>query len=310
MALMGWGTRKDVSMALQWLERASRGGHLLASYNLAGLLLTRGDNCNRAVKLLKNVAERGWGSLSEATADFEAGDYGWALYNYLRAADVGVELAQHNAAWMLTNGLGYTGKGAEELAARMYKWSAVQGNQAALVPLGDAYWYGRGMDVDLRKAADMYKSASQLNIPRASFNLGYMHEHGLGLPKDLQLAKRYYEQAMRGPGYLPGVIAVSWLRLHQVWIVVRNKLPASFVLFVEGTLSGIGVLGGGDLTGVSGAGSLDDRWTSPTTKASFWSLSNLLDRIENAVDSTKLVWLTAVAAVILSKVLFRGDRRT
>ena len=31
----------------------------------------------------------------------------------------------------------------------------------------------------------MYKSASQLRIARGAFNLGYMHEHGLGLPKDL-----------------------------------------------------------------------------------------------------------------------------
>ena len=91
MTLMGWGTPKDGAKGVQWLEGATRLGHLLASYDLAGLLLARGDNCERAVKLLKNVAEWGWGSLSEATADFAAGDYSWALYNYLRAADAGVD---------------------------------------------------------------------------------------------------------------------------------------------------------------------------------------------------------------------------
>ena len=279
---MGWGTPKDVAKGLKWLEAASRLGHLLASYDLAGLLLTRGDNCDRAVKLLKNVAERGWGSLAEATADFEAGDYSWALYNYLRTADVGVELAQHNAAWMITSGLGYTGEGSAELAARMYKWSVVQGNHAALVPLGDAYWYGRGMDVDLKKAADMYKSASQLNIARGSFNLGYMHEHGLGLPQDLQLAKRHYEQAMQGSGYLPGALAVSWLRLHHIWLSIRERLPQLLVSLVEGALEG--VLGSGSRGG-SGGG---------------------IDRIRVIDSTTMLACLSALVAAVIAKVLLRN----
>jgi SEL1 protein len=28
------------------------------------------------------------------------------------------------------------------------------------------------------------------------FNLGLMHEHGIGLPKDLHLAKRYYDMVL------------------------------------------------------------------------------------------------------------------
>lgn len=288
MTLRGWGTPKDVAKGLQWLEGAARLGHLLASYDLAALLLARGNNCERAVKLLKNVAERGWGSLSEATADFEAGDYSWALYNYLRAADVGVELAQHNAAWMIGSGLGYTGEGVAELAARMYKWSAVQGNHAALVPLGDAYWYGRGTEVNLKNAADMYQTASQLKIARASFNLGYMHEHGLGLPQDLQVAQRYYEQAMHGSGYLPGALAVSWLRLHQMWLSVRGGLPLPLVSFVEGAIErALGDrVGGGPGGGLGrGVGS-------------------------GVVDSaTLLMCLSALVAVVIGKVLLRENGR-
>ena len=290
---MGWGMPKDVPLALQWLDRSARGGHLLAAYDLAGLLLTRGDNCNRAVKLLKSVAERGWGSIAEASADFEAGDYGWALYNYLRAADVGVEIAQHNAAWMMSNGYGYVGEGSANLAARMYKWSAAQGNTAALVPLGDAYWYGRGMDADLKKAGEMYKSASQLSISRGSFNLGYMHEHGLGLPKDLHLAKRYYEQSARGGGgsYLPGTLAVSWLWVHQLWDNHKHRLSDAVVAFVEG-----GVASWGGENGVS-------RGEQAASPASFAWISGVLDGIENTVDSTLFLWLTAVVAVVVSKML-------
>ena len=286
---MGWGGPKDIPMAMQYLDKASRAGNLLASYNLAGLLLTRGDNCDRAVKLLKTVAERGWGSLSEAAGDFEAADYSWALYNYLRAADVGVELAQHNAAWMLSNGYGYAGDGSSQLAARMYKWSAVQGNVAALVPLGDAYWYGRGMDADLTKAGNMYLSASQLNIARASFTLGYMHEHGLGMPKDLQLAKRYYEQAMKsGPGYLPGFLAVSWLRVHQIWEENKWRLPGPVAAFFAQLFESSEALRGA---------------TQETSGHSRWV--RVLGSHEGVARSNLFVWLTAVLAVVVSMMLLR-----
>ena len=71
---------------------------------------------------------------------------------------------------------------------------------------------------------------SQSNA-QAMFNLGYMHEHGQGLPFDLHLAKRYYDQALEIdpaaklpvtlaltslwiPGeYAGGFLAVSWFDL-------------------------------------------------------------------------------------------------
>jgi SEL1 protein len=54
--------------------------------------------------------------------------------------------------------------------------------------------------------------------PQAMFNLGYMYEHGLGLPKDLHLAKRHYDQALdtEPAAALPVTLALMglWLRQH------------------------------------------------------------------------------------------------
>jgi SEL1 protein len=47
--------------------------------------------------------------------------------------------------------------------------------------------------VDQSKSAAVYLQASQHRSAQAMFNLGLMHEHGIGLPKDLHLAKRYYD---------------------------------------------------------------------------------------------------------------------
>lgn len=60
--------------------------------------------------------------------------------------------------------------------------AASQGYAPARVRLGDYYYYGWGADVDFASAAVHYRIASdQLHSAQAMFNLGYMHEQGLGM---------------------------------------------------------------------------------------------------------------------------------
>ncbi len=75
--------------------------------------------------------------------------------------------------------------------------AAEQGNADANLRLGDYYYYGMGgVKPDLAKAVSYYRTASDLNNAQATFNLGYMHQFGEGVPKDLHLAKRFYELAV------------------------------------------------------------------------------------------------------------------
>lgn len=74
---------------------------------------------------------------------------------------------------------------------------------------------------------------SQLNA-QAMFNLGYMHEHGQGLPLDLHLAKRYYDQALEidPAAKLPVTLALMslWLRKNYAGgFVVRFPILDSFI---------------------------------------------------------------------------------
>ncbi len=65
--------------------------------------------------------------------------------------------------------------------------AAAQGYAPARVRLGDYYYYGWGAEVDFASAAVHYRIASdQLHSAQAMFNLGYMHEQGLGM-KQVQL---------------------------------------------------------------------------------------------------------------------------
>lgn len=59
---------------------------------------------------------------------------------------------------------------------------AIQGYSPAQVKLGDYHYYGLGTPVDYEVAAEHYKLASdQQHNAQAMFNLGYMHEQGLGM---------------------------------------------------------------------------------------------------------------------------------
>lgn len=58
----------------------------------------------------------------------------------------------------------------------------VTGNTQARVKVGDYHYYGYGTEVDYEMAAFHYRLASeQQHSAQAMFNLGYMHERGLGM---------------------------------------------------------------------------------------------------------------------------------
>ena len=60
---------------------------------------------------------------------------------------------------------------------------AAQGNVEALLQLGDSHWYGRGAKPDWGRAAQLYSAATRFRNAQAAFNLGAMHEYGVGLPQ-------------------------------------------------------------------------------------------------------------------------------
>lgn len=58
----------------------------------------------------------------------------------------------------------------------------LSGYTVARIKLGDYHFYGYGTDVDYETAVIHYRLASeQQHSAQAMFNLGYMHEKGLGI---------------------------------------------------------------------------------------------------------------------------------
>lgn len=199
----GIGVKRDYKQALKFFNLASQAGHILAFYNLAQMHATGTGvmrSCHTAVELFKNVCERGrWSErLMSAYGSFKEGETDAALVQYLLLAEQGYEVAQSNVAFVLDQ------KGAriftenETYPRALLHWTraAAQGYTVARIKLGDYHFYGYGTDVDYETAVIHYRLASeQQHSAQAMFNLGYMHEKGLGIKQDIHLAKRFYDMA-------------------------------------------------------------------------------------------------------------------
>ncbi|XP_047941801.1 ERAD-associated E3 ubiquitin-protein ligase component HRD3A-like [Salvia hispanica] len=234
MYLKGLGVKRDLKIATKYFALAANAGQPKAFYQLAKMFHTGvglKKNLHMATALYKLVAERGpWSSLSRwALESYLKGDIGKAFLLYSRMAEIGYEVAQSNAAWILDKygersmcmGVsGHCTDAERHQRAHVLWWRASeQGNEHAALLIGDAYYYGRGTERDFDRAAEAYMHAKSQSNAQAMFNLGYMHEHGLGLPLDLHLAKRYYDQALEvdPAAKLPVSLALAglWIRRNH-----------------------------------------------------------------------------------------------
>ncbi|XP_014478106.1 PREDICTED: protein sel-1 homolog 1 isoform X2 [Dinoponera quadriceps] len=221
MYFSGIGVKRDYKMANKYFNLASQSGHVLAYYNLAQMHATGTGmvrSCPPAVELMKNVAERGkWSDqLMVAHTDYREGRVNEAFLNYALFSEMGYEVAQSNAAFILDRGETDVLTEEEGLVRALALWTraAAQGYSAAQVKLGDAHYYGRGTKVDYEIAAGHYRSASdQQHNAQAMFNLGYMHERGLGLAKDRHLAKRCYDLAAQASPDAQIPVALALIKL-------------------------------------------------------------------------------------------------
>ncbi|CAD5317106.1 unnamed protein product [Arabidopsis thaliana] len=253
--LKGIGVKKDVRHATKYFFVAANAGQPKAFYQLAkmfhtGVGLTK--NLEMATTFYKLVAERGpWSSLSRwALEAYLKGDVGKAFIFYSRMSELGYEVAQSNAAWILDKYgersmcMGVSGfctdKERHDRAHSLWWRASEQGNEHAALLIGDAYYYGRGTERDFVRAAEAYMYAKSQSNAQAMFNLGYMHEHGEGLPFDLHLAKRYYDQALQSDAAakLPVTLALAsvWVRRNYAgttMVQVLDSLPEVHQKVVE-----------------------------------------------------------------------------
>ena len=235
--------QNDIQTAKSYFDYASRNSHIEAYYYLAEMAnqgLGRDRSCGVAAALYKIAAEKAeviHSSFIEANEAYETGDTETAVIAYMMAAEQGSEYAQANVAFLLDKTRPRysvssllasfrrqaTSVGDAALALIYWTRSAKQSDTDSFVKMGDYYLEGLGRPKSAENAAACYQAAAEtmqnLQSAQAMWNLGWMHENGIGIEQDFHLAKRFYDQALEtnAEAYLPVKLSLAKLRLRSWW---------------------------------------------------------------------------------------------
>jgi SEL1 protein len=236
----------DVPTAMKYFDLAARHGHLEAYYYLAELShqgIGRDKSCHVAAAYYKIVAEKAElisTSFPEANEAYATGDLETALVRYMMAAEQGFEVGQANVAYLLDQVKPKVTLGslipfvqkkaslASDAVLALIYWtrSAEQKNVDSMVKMGDYYLQGLGTSPDQEKAAACYQAAAEtLKSAQSLWNLGWMHENGIGVDQDFHLAKRHYDLALETnprEAHLPVLLALYKLRFRSWWNTITN----------------------------------------------------------------------------------------
>ncbi len=116
---------------------------------------------------------------------------------YLRLGQEGKPLDQCNLAYQYEEGYGDFPKD-ETKAAEWYKKAADQDYSHALMEMGERYMTGKGVAVDRKAAADMWRRAAVQDdeyTAKAAIYLSMCYKYGCGVPVDDAEAMKWYLRA-------------------------------------------------------------------------------------------------------------------
>lgn len=231
------------------LRLAAQRGSLLATFHLARFYVEGthvSESCATAAALYKLVAEKGlwnYDHIAQAYLHYRRGEMETAAICYSLAAEMGIEVAQANLAWLIDLGkhpMPFISRAAASnssirpnyrMALTYWTRSANQDNGESRVKQGDYYYYGLATAQppsaeDLQRAASCYQYAAEKYLNSlAMWNVGWMHENGVGVPLDFHLAKRYYDDALANNPDASLPVSLSLIKLGAKFIC--NYLFAS-----------------------------------------------------------------------------------
>lgn len=208
----GGGTRKDPLKAIQWYKRAATLGDTPAMYKV-GMILIKGllgqpKNPREAVSWLKRAAERATaenphalhelGLLYESAAPNDAivRDESYAFQLFKQAADLGYKFSQFRLGCAYEYGL--MGCPVDpRLSIMWYSRAATQEEHQSELSLSG--WYLTGSEGVLQQSdTEAYlwaRKAAMAGLAKAEYAMGYFTEVGIGVPANLEDAKRWYWRA-------------------------------------------------------------------------------------------------------------------
>jgi TPR repeat protein len=210
----GGGTKKDPLKAVQWYRRAAALGDTPAMYKM-GMILLKGllgqqKNLGEAINMLKRAADRAdeqnphalheLALLYEAPTDNERiiRDEAYAFSLFKQAAELGYKFSQFRLGQAYEYGLLGCPADPRSSIGWYTRAAAQEEHQSELALSG---WYLTGVQGILEQSdTEAYlwarkAACAEPPLPKALFAMGYFTEVGIGCPRSLDEAKRWYGRA-------------------------------------------------------------------------------------------------------------------
>uniref|UniRef100_H3BAK0 SEL1L2 adaptor subunit of SYVN1 ubiquitin ligase n=1 Tax=Latimeria chalumnae TaxID=7897 RepID=H3BAK0_LATCH len=239
MHYYGLGVRQDYALAYKYFHLASQSGHVLAFYQLAHMYATGtrvARSCHTAVELYKNVCEQGsWSEkFLSAYFAFREGDIDSSLLQYMLLSEMGYEVAQSNAAFILESKQSTIVRENQTYPLAQLLWirAANQGNlfyTVIIIKYPSPYytWYTKNLYsthiLCSGKQANKIHGLGEVRL------IAYYWEQGFIVSLDVHLAKRFYDMALQSSqeAYAPVLLALAKLEVVHFFSEIQR---ASFTL--------------------------------------------------------------------------------
>jgi TPR repeat protein len=229
----GGGTKRDPLKAVQWYKRAAALGNTPAMYKM-GVILLKGllgqqKNPREALTWLKRAAERADKdnphALHELALLYENAsnndiiirDPEYAGELFVQAAELGYKFSQFRLGAAYEYGLmGYSVDARQSII--WYTRAAAQGEHQSELALSG--WYLTGAEGILQQSdTEAYlwaRKAASASLSKAEYAMGYFTEVGIGVPANLEDAKRWYWRAACKPAISNALEISTYLSSSQL----------------------------------------------------------------------------------------------
>ena len=135
-----------------------------------------------------------WGiGLYDGTSKHEP-DIALSYECFNRAINLG---SQEALSFVTSHGSGLVAQkqAPDEVAVKWWQIAAEQGNEDAQCNLGNAYFFGRGIEQDYAAAVEWYMKAVEKGHADAQLHLGWMYDNGFSVAQDSAKAFEWYMKA-------------------------------------------------------------------------------------------------------------------
>jgi len=170
--------------------------------------------------------------LEVASRHWQREDVAQALIAFWKMSLYGYSSAQLNLGWILEQRNPMRQDACDSCKASdafdFYHLAARQNDGEASRAVGDYFYYGKPPvdSTNFEEAVKFYERAAEQGSAIAAFDLGFMLEHGLGVPSDFKRAMSMYKKAADGQS------EVRWAALISLRIIqIRMFVPFHFNFF-------------------------------------------------------------------------------